>query len=67
LPLSRRLMEMHDGALELTSVVGAGTIVTMVFPISRCQEASAADAEATTLSHVDEQDSVVLSRSLKRR
>jgi signal transduction histidine kinase len=67
LPLSRRLMEMHDGALELTSVVGAGTIVTMVFPVSRCQEASAADAEATTLSHVDEQDSVALSRSLKRR
>jgi signal transduction histidine kinase len=70
LPLSKRLMEMHDGALELTSIVGTGTTVTMVFPASRCQEALAARAEAPTLgqlSQMDDQDSIFRSRSLKRR
>ncbi|MDB5409676.1 MAG: integral rane sensor signal transduction histidine kinase [Rhodospirillales bacterium] len=44
LPLSKRLMELHDGTLELASVLGAGTTVTMVFPASRCQELAEADA-----------------------
>jgi hypothetical protein len=39
-------MELHDGALELTSVLGAGTTVTMVFPASRCQELPTTRAEA---------------------
>src|SRR6266851_2567288 len=32
LPLSKRLMELHGGRLELESVVGVGTIVTAIFP-----------------------------------
>lgn len=35
LPLSKRLMELHDGNLEIESVLGAGTTITLVFPPSR--------------------------------
>jgi signal transduction histidine kinase len=35
LPLCKRLMELHDGTLEITSVVGSGTTVTVTFPPAR--------------------------------
>ena len=35
LPLTRRLVELHGGRLELDSIPGAGTTVTLVFPASR--------------------------------
>ena len=35
LPLSRQLIEMHGGTLDLQSVVGAGTIVTVCLPAAR--------------------------------
>ncbi len=35
LPLSKRLMELHDGTLEIESALGQGTTVTLVFPPHR--------------------------------
>jgi two-component system cell cycle sensor histidine kinase PleC len=35
LPLTRRLIELHGGALEIVSAEGAGTTVTLVFPVVR--------------------------------
>jgi signal transduction histidine kinase len=35
LPLSRRLMELHDGTLQLTSTPGVGTTVSLWFPSAR--------------------------------
>jgi signal transduction histidine kinase len=35
LPLSKRLMELHGGELELQSTPGAGTTVTILFPEER--------------------------------
>jgi signal transduction histidine kinase len=35
LPLSKRLMELHGGSLELQSSPGIGTTVTIVFPAER--------------------------------
>lgn len=35
LPLTRRFMELHDGALDLVSTVGAGTCVTAWLPPGR--------------------------------
>jgi signal transduction histidine kinase len=35
LPLSKRLIELHGGALTLTSEVGVGTCVTVIFPPAR--------------------------------
>ncbi len=35
LPLSKRLMELHGGTLELASAPGKGTTVTVVFPPER--------------------------------
>ena len=35
LPLSRQLMELHGGRLDLFSTVSVGTIATMVLPPSR--------------------------------
>jgi signal transduction histidine kinase len=32
LPLSKRLMELHEGSLQLTSEIGIGTTVTLTFP-----------------------------------
>jgi len=37
LPLSKRLMELHGGQLELQSDVGIGTRVTLTFPSERCR------------------------------
>ncbi|HTZ81336.1 MAG TPA: MHYT domain-containing protein [Stellaceae bacterium] len=38
LPLSKRLMELHDGALEVESAVTVGTTITLVFPTARLIE-----------------------------
>ena len=35
LPLSKKLMELHDGTLEIDSTVGVGTTVTITFPDDR--------------------------------
>jgi len=37
LPLSKALMELHSGTLEITSKKGQGTSVTVIFPQERCQ------------------------------
>ncbi|MBC7953674.1 MAG: HAMP domain-containing histidine kinase [Rhodospirillaceae bacterium] len=36
LPLAKKLMELHGGALTLDSTPGAGTRVTVTFPAERC-------------------------------
>jgi signal transduction histidine kinase len=38
LPLSKRLVELHGGTLEIDSAVGAGTTVTIRFPPARAIE-----------------------------
>ncbi|HUN48268.1 MAG TPA: ATP-binding protein, partial [Stellaceae bacterium] len=38
LPLSKRLMQLHDGELEIDSVLGQGTTITLVFPLHRLVE-----------------------------
>jgi signal transduction histidine kinase len=35
LPLSKALVELHGGALEIQSAPGAGTTVTVVLPVER--------------------------------
>jgi len=35
LPLVKKIMELHDGALSLTSKLGVGTVVTIGFPTRR--------------------------------
>lgn len=35
LPLSRKLVELHGGRMELSSVYGQGTTITVVLPVSR--------------------------------
>ena len=35
LPLSKKLVEMHDGSLEIDSALGAGTTVTVRLPATR--------------------------------
>ncbi|MGE5516099.1 MAG: nitrate- and nitrite sensing domain-containing protein [Bacteroidota bacterium] len=35
LPLSRKLIDLHDGTLDLQSQVGEGTVVTLHFPATR--------------------------------
>ena len=35
LPLTKRMIELHGGRLELTSALGLGTTATLVFPKSR--------------------------------
>jgi signal transduction histidine kinase len=42
LPLSKKLVELHGGRLELESQVGIGTKVTVTFPAERCIARSAA-------------------------
>lgn len=42
LPLARLLVELHDGRLEIDSVVGNGTTVTVTLPASRVASASMA-------------------------
>ena len=36
LPISRAIMKMHDGQLEVTSAPGVGTIAVVILPASRC-------------------------------
>lgn len=36
LPLAKKLMELHGGALILNSIPGVGTRVTVTFPAARC-------------------------------
>jgi signal transduction histidine kinase len=43
LPLTRSLVELHDGSLRLESALGEGTTVTVAFPPNRTI-ASVADA-----------------------
>ncbi len=38
LPLAKSFMEAHGGVLELTSIVGVGTTVTITFPPERSRE-----------------------------
>ena len=45
LPISKRLMELHDGTLEIASVVGQGTTVTITFPESRIAQSQARSEE----------------------
>ena len=40
LPLTKRIMEAHDGTLELQSEVGEGTIAILRFPAARAQQAA---------------------------
>ncbi len=40
LPLTKSFVEMHGGSLDLQSVVGDGTIVTVRFPVERIVPAS---------------------------
>ncbi|MCR6630752.1 MAG: nitrate- and nitrite sensing domain-containing protein [Magnetospirillum sp.] len=40
LPLSRKLMDLHGGALSLESALGAGTTVTLRFPAERLRPAA---------------------------
>ncbi|MGH6618871.1 MAG: hypothetical protein ACREF6_04965, partial [Alphaproteobacteria bacterium] len=35
LPLTKRMIELHGGKLELQSAPGLGTTATLVFPLSR--------------------------------
>jgi signal transduction histidine kinase len=44
LPLSRQLMELHGGRLEMESTLNVGTTVTMVFPRERVVERKEAAA-----------------------
>ncbi len=41
LPLAKMFTELHGGTLQLTSVVGKGTTVTLTFPANRVIQASA--------------------------
>ena len=44
LPLTKSLIELHDGEIEITSTVGVGTTVTIRYPASRVRQ-NAASAE----------------------
>ncbi|HSK40041.1 MAG TPA: MHYT domain-containing protein [Arenibaculum sp.] len=46
LPLAKRLIELHDGAIDLESEVGVGTTVTITFPAARLLVADQATAQA---------------------
>ena len=39
LPLSKKLMELHDGSLAIESAPGTGTTVTITFPLERVVQA----------------------------
>jgi hypothetical protein len=49
LPLSKKLVELHGGRLELESEVGVGTKVTVAFPADRLIERSAAAEDANNV------------------
>ncbi len=46
LPLSKMLMEMHGGTLDLKSTVGLGTMVTVAFPPGRTRRQATANGSA---------------------
>jgi signal transduction histidine kinase len=46
LPLTKRMIELHGGRLELKSTLGLGTTATLVFPKSRIVRAEKTDAAA---------------------
>jgi signal transduction histidine kinase len=46
LPLTKRMVELHGGRLEIASVFGEGTRAALVFPPSRIVPVDAANAEA---------------------
>lgn len=43
LPLAKAMVEMHDGALDLVSNEGEGTVVTISFPAKRVRQAKLAE------------------------
>lgn len=45
LPLTNRLIELHDGRLDLESELGGGTTARLIFPASRVIRSGAAAAE----------------------
>jgi signal transduction histidine kinase/PAS domain-containing protein len=47
LPLAHSLMSMHGGRLNLASVPGAGTVVTLTLPAERVMEAAGSPSAAT--------------------
>lgn len=49
LPLSKKLMELHGGTLDLHSGVGVGTQVTLTLPAERCRPATAWSVPATCI------------------
>ena len=44
LPLTKRMIELHGGRLELKSALGLGTTATLVFPLSRIVRRAKPDA-----------------------
>ena len=48
LPLTRRLIELHGGTLEIASEPGAGTRVELKFPPNRVREANRREKQART-------------------
>jgi signal transduction histidine kinase len=46
LPLTRQLMELHGGKLELKSTLGVGTVVSVVFPLDRLSDSRQATSAA---------------------
>jgi signal transduction histidine kinase len=47
LPLTKRMIELHDGKLELESAPALGTTATLIFPLSRIVRAARSDMPAT--------------------
>ena len=45
LPLAKRMVDLHDGRLEIISTVGQGTTVTVRFPRERLLASARADAD----------------------
>ena len=48
LPLTKSLIEQHNGAFDLQSEVGVGTTVTLRFPVERIQRSTENDAAGDT-------------------
>jgi signal transduction histidine kinase len=67
LPLTKRMIELHGGRLELKSTLGLGTTATLVFPKSRIVRVEKTDVAAKddaapprhpVMTHTSEQDGV---------
>jgi len=50
LPIARKLMQLHDGELQIQSVEGQGTAASMVFPAQRVSDAATDPVSSKTLS-----------------